>query len=180
MRKLFFILISFFSCSKIDENGFKDYIIKKGNHRSVCKYKTTYNENFKLEVIFDESAQYQSVDPINQYDVNKLWGVSDCGQGHMKSSIRFGWRWLNDTLEILWFKHQFGEFDFETIATVEINQVNNLELNISDTEYTLSVNGVSKTTPRSCSGVYKKYILYPYFGGDEVAPHNIKIKLKGV
>lgn len=34
--------------------------------------------------------------------------------------------------------------------------------------------------PRNC-GIrtnYNKYILWPYFGGDETAPHDIKIRLK--
>ncbi|RDC63253.1 hypothetical protein AHMF7616_01854 [Adhaeribacter pallidiroseus] len=31
---------------------------------------------------------------------------------------------------------------------------------------------------RGCSGTSDKYKLFPYFGGDETAPHNIKIEIK--
>jgi hypothetical protein len=32
--------------------------------------------------------------------------------------------------------------------------------------------------PRHCTGSnYTRYKLFPYFGGDEVAPHRIKIKI---
>ena len=31
---------------------------------------------------------------------------------------------------------------------------------------------------RPCFIEYKKYLLYPYFGGDETAPHDITIRIK--
>jgi hypothetical protein len=39
------------------------------------------------------------------------------------------------------------------------------------------VNGKTLFLPRHCSGTYRRYRLYPYFGGDEVAPHDITIKI---
>ena len=47
-------------------------------------------------------------------------------------------------------------------------------------KYILRVNGVVVEVNRVCTKDFKRYKLYPYFGGDERAPHNIKIKLKGV
>ena len=174
-------LSSLLCCKKVDENGFRIYTIKENNHRSGYRYCTTKDSIFKLEVIFDESAIYETVDPLNQYDVNKLWGLSDCGTGHMKNSIRFGWRWLNDSLEIHWFQHENGDFYFDKIKTVDINQIINLELELRESDYLLSVDGVTKTISRNCGNNNdKKYKLYPYFGGDETAPHNIKICIKEI
>ena len=31
---------------------------------------------------------------------------------------------------------------------------------------------------RNCPVEDKRYMLYPYFGGDETAPHDIKIQIK--
>ena len=151
MRKYILIFLALFGCKKIDENGFQTYTIKKGKHRSGWRYNTTRSNSFNIEVIFDESAQYTTVDPVNQYDVNKLWGVSDCGNNHS---------------------------DFEKITTVNINETNRMHLTISKNSYELRVNGVIKTVSRPCSGDYKRYKLYPYFGGDETAPHTIKIMIK--
>tara|TARA_Y100000361_G_C11159854_1_gene346512 strand:+ start:1357 stop:1902 length:546 start_codon:yes stop_codon:yes gene_type:complete len=178
MKKYLLIFLAFFSCKKIDENGFRIYTIKKDKHRSGWRYNTTRSNNFNIEVIFDESAQYTTDDPLNQYDVNKLWGVSDCGNDHHENSIRFGWRWLNDSLEILWYKRQLGEFTFEKITSVNLNETINMSLSIKDDKYELTVNGVTKETSRACSMDYKKYKLYPYFGGDEKAPHDITIRIK--
>lgn len=162
----------------IDKNGFKNYRIRKNRHRSVFRIRTTNKTNFKLQVIFDETAYYKSKDPINQYDINKLWGISDCGEHHMNCSIRFGWRYVNENLELFWFKHEGGEFIFEKIKNIEINKPINLEIDIIDGFYVLTVDRVSKYTTRPCSGDYKRYKLYPYFGGDEKAPHSINIKIK--
>ena len=180
MKKLLICLFSFLSCTKIDENGFKVFTIKEGSHRSGYRYKTSWSNKFKVECIFNNSAIYTTKDSLNQYDVNKLWGVSDCSNNHMKSSIRFGWRWLNDSLEILWFRHFNSNFDFGKITTVELNEIINLDLEIRGDKYILGVNGVVTEINRPCTQDFKRYYLYPYFGGDEVAPHTIKIKLKGV
>mgnify|MGYP001439792087 CR=1 FL=1 len=178
MKKFFLAILALVSCTKIDENGFKKYVIKKGNHVSGYRWNTTYENKFNIEVIFDESAKYTTVDPVNQYDVNKLWGVSDCGNNHSDNSIRFGWRWLNDSLEILWYRRVAGQFDFEKITTVNLHETNRMHLSINKNSYELRVNGVIKTVSRPCSQDFKRYKLYPYFGGDERAPHNITIRIK--
>ena len=178
MKRIFLAFIALISCSKIDENGFKSYIIKEGKHRSGWKWNTTRSNNFDIEVIFDESVKYTTIDPLNQYDVNKLWGVSDCGKHHSENSIRFGWRWLDDNLEILWYRRHANLFSFETITIVPLNETNYMNLSIKEDSYELSVNGVTTIISRPCSKDFKRYKLYPYFGGDEQAPHNIKIKIK--
>lgn len=162
----------------IDKNGFKKYKIRKNRHRSVCRVKATKKSNFKLQVIFDETAYYKSKDPINQYDINKLWGINDCGEHHMNCSIRFGWRYVEQNLELFWFKHEGGKFIFEKIKNIEINKPINLEIAILEGYYVITVDKISKYVSRPCSGDYMKYKLYPYFGGDEKAPHDINIKIK--
>mgnify|MGYP000486176078 CR=1 FL=1 len=43
-------------------------------------------------------------------------------------------------------------------------------------KYIFDVNGKKVETKRSCN-IEEYYLLYPYFGGDETAPHRIKIKI---
>lgn len=166
------------SCKKIDEDGYRTFKIKKGKHRSTFSYCTTKSNLINFKVMFDESAEYYTSDPLNQYDVNKLYGVSDCGSRHMENSIRFGWRWLNDSLEILWFKHEDGKFSFDKITSIDLNVPYDCSIELTDDSYILRIGTEEKIIDRKCAGKYKKYYLYPYFGGDETAPHDINIRIK--
>ena len=178
MRKLILIFLAFIGCSKIDEEGFKPYKIKKGKHRSGYRFKSDNRDYIEFQVIFDESAIYETKSIINQADINKLYGVSDCGRHHMEYSIRFGWRYFSNQLQILWFKHEAGEFSYEVIKSININQVYTLSLDITEDHYILCVDNVCTLTDRTCMKNYKRYYLYPYFGGDETAPHDITIRIK--
>jgi len=166
MKKWLFYFLVFIGCKKIDISGYQLFTIKKGKHISGYRYNSDYNNNIKFKAIFDSSAIYKTVNSTNQSDVNKLYGVSDCNKNHMEYSIRFGWRYYNNKLEILWFKHESGDFTFGVIKEIEINK-----------SYTYTLN-VCSIIPRKCNNEYKRYYLYPYFGGDETAPHNITIKIK--
>jgi len=178
MKKWMFCFLALVGCKKIDNEGYRTFTIKEGNHRSGYRYKANYNNHIEFKVIFDESAIYRTKNPSNQADVNKLYGVSDCGKSHMKYSMRFGWRYYGDSLQILWFKHEAGEFTFSVIADIEINKSYTCTLDIFEDEYIMSVDNISTVIPRACPNDYKRYYLYPYFGGDETAPHTIKIKIK--
>lgn len=177
---IFLLISSFFSCKKIDDDGFRVYTIKEGKHRSVTKYKTTYEDSFEIDVIFDENASYETVDPINQWDVNKLWGVSDCGNRHSENSIRFGWRWnlQNEAMEIMIYRRMHSNFEFKSLGFVNLGETNTMAMHINHDSYELCLNGECDTMARPCSQTFKKYFLYPYFGGDETAPHDITIRIK--
>jgi|TARA_B100001093_G_C26489326_1_gene868354 hypothetical protein len=171
----------FMSCKKIDENGFRDYVIKEGNHSSRTSYKTTKTNCLQFQAIFDESAIYQSIDSNNQYDINKLYGLSDCKDHHIKTSIRLGWRWLNDSLELHWFQHVNNNFSFDRITTINLNTIVNFSITFDNNYYYVSVDNDTITIDRPCNNQsIRKYYLYPYFGGDEKAPHDIKIKIKSI
>lgn len=178
MKRLILLFLTFIGCSKIDSEGFKTYKIKKNRHRSGYRYKADKRNLIEFQVIFDESAIYTSKSAYNQADVNKLYGVSDCGRNHMEYSIRFGWRYYDNKLQILWFKHTGGFFTFGVIKEVQINEIINCSLEITEDHYILGVDGTHAITDRTCMQNYKRYYLYPYFGGDETAPHNITIKIK--
>ena len=170
-------LIFLFSCTKITDD-YKTFTIKKGKHRSTNALNYSKDTVFGWNITFDSSAIYKCVDSLNQYDINKLIGWSDCGDSHTESSIRFGWRWLNDSLEIHWFKHEAGEFSFDLIKRVSICEEHYYELTIFRWDYKLVVDGTYVYVPRNCPRDKRRYQLYPYFGGDETAPHNIKIQIK--
>jgi hypothetical protein len=154
------------------------YLIKKGTH--YCKpnpLRFSSKNTISFTAVFDSSCIYQTVDPSNQNEINKLYGFSDCNSHHLENSARIGWRWSNDSLRIFGFVHYGGEMISQQITTAQIDSVLNCCITCLDTAYEFNVNGNVLLLPRHCSGKYTRYRLYPYFGGDETAPHKIKIQL---
>jgi len=180
MKKLFIFLLLLFGCKKIDQEGMEIFTIYEGTHRSTFKYRSTNSTYLEFEVKFDSSAIYKTTIEENQADINKLFGVSDCKSHHMDNSIRFGWRYYNERLQLLWFKHENEVFTYGFITYIKPNVNYICSIDIQSEYYVLCVNNTCEMVPRNC-GIrtnYNKYILWPYFGGDEPAPHDIKIRLK--
>ncbi|MDB5255606.1 MAG: hypothetical protein JWM14_301 [Chitinophagaceae bacterium] len=177
------IIFSFLGCSKKTDdpsppsfNG-KKYTIAPGAHETSdpIVFKTTSELKFKAK--FDSSAIYTTIDPSNQDDTNKLLGLSDCGTLHQTNSARFGWRWVNNQLEIMAYCY-IGEIRPEPVrvAIVELNTVNTYSIAFKSDRYIFTVNDTNKVeVPKSCDYNGLRYKLYPYFGGDEPAPHEINI-----
>jgi hypothetical protein len=154
------------------------YIIKKGAHYCSPNPLTfTSQSQISFKAVFDSSCIYRTVDPANQNDINKLYGFSDCNTQHLENSARIGWRWSKDSLRIFGFVHNNSQMLYKEITTVKIDSVIKCSIICLDTQYKFKVNGKILLLPRHCSGTYSRYMLYPYFGGDEVAPHEIKIRI---
>lgn len=156
--------------------GLKTYVIKKGNHDSGQHVSVVTKNNLKFQTIFDDSAIYTTQASANQGDINKLYGFSDCDSAHHDNSARFGWRWFNNQLEIHAYTYVDGVRSSQYIKSVNLNQTHSYQLNIVSDHYELIVDDTKISMPRGCGTTsILKYKLYPYFGGDEVAPHDIKI-----
>lgn len=181
MKKFLFLigsgLIFLFGCLKKDESGFYIFKIKKGDHRSTTRYQRVSTNSLNFTIILTESCKYQSNSPDNQLDINKVFGMSD-GGNHMNNSARIGWRYYNNKLELHAYTHYNGNFDFKKICDVDADKEYNCQISYMDGYYNFVVNSVSVTMPRFENSDKKKYLLYPYFGGDETAPQDITIKVK--
>lgn len=165
--------------STLKHNGFKTYKIKMGQHRSIISGRFMRTKTLDFKTIFDNSAIYKTSDPKNQSDINKLYGFSDCNSHHQTNSARFGWRWYNNQLQILAYVYNDKKLNYQLIDSIKLNKEYNYILIIKDSEYIFSVNNKSITMKRTAkckNGFY--YKLFPYFGGDEKAPHDITIKIK--
>ena len=97
------------------------------------------------------------------------------------NSIRFGWRYSaeKDKVEVFGYQYQDGVRHYEHMTDVQIGQTATYQISLEENEYMLSVNGEvlsMKRTHNKKLGVY--YMLFPYFGGNERAPHDIKIYIK--
>lgn len=155
------------------------YLIRKGQHSTTSSsFKSLRTKSLVFDAIFDNSAIYTSIDPVNQADINKLYGLADCGTEHQTNSARFGWRWFNNSLQLFAYVYYNRIRASEYITTIDLNKAYRYELVLDGYNYIFRVNGQEVIMPRGCSGTGLGYQLYPYFGGDEVAPHDITIKIR--
>lgn len=161
---------------------FAKYTIQKGNQ--YCDgnaYKAVETNEMSFVVKFDSSAIYETQSAENQYDINKLYGFSDNNADHHQYSARFGWRWSGGALCLFAYIYNNAVVTSKELATVNIGAEINCSIKVTPTNYLFTVNSVTTQLPRmAATEKAKGYQLYPYFGGDEVAPHQINIWIKDV
>jgi hypothetical protein len=162
------------------KDHWKTYTIDSASH--FCKNNDL--ASFKTDVlsfitIFDESAKYTSQKSANQSDINKLYGFSDCGGFHQQNSARFGWNWQDNALRIYAYVYKNGTRISKEMAKVDLGRENAFKIQKQSGKYIFTVNGQHATViDAGCSTPVEGYRLYPYFGGDEQAPHRITIRIK--
>jgi len=185
---IFFVLFCLGGCAKEIEKPansdrkessptFIQYNILKGNQYCDKNNLVTVKLSLlKFKVRFDSSAIYKTSCAENQSDINKLFGFSDNNQLHHEYSARFGWRWSDSALRLFAYVYNDGKMSFKELGTVAIGKENDCSISVSGEEYIFKLNGAELIMPRaSTTPEAEGYQLYPYFGGDEPAPHNISI-----
>jgi hypothetical protein len=127
-------------------------------------------------VRFDSSAIYETQLAENQYDINKLYGFSDNNTDHHQYSARFGWRWSDKALRLFAYVYNEGAVTSKELTRIDIGTEINCSIKLNGAHYLFTANGTTTEMPRlSTTEKAKGYQLYPYFGGDELAPHQINI-----
>ena len=165
---------------KVDTSSFVKYTILNG--QQYCD-KTAFvpvkYQQLDFQVKFDSSAVYQASVKSNQDDINKLFGFSDNNTQHHDFSARFGWRWSNNALRLFAYIYNHGLVSSRELGTVEIGTVNNCSIKVEKSAYLFYLNGTETSLPRESTTILAEgYKLFPYFGGDEFAPHTISIWIK--
>ena len=182
MKKLLVLCLAIVSCTKnVDDLGFRTYVIPEGQHRSGSYFNHPDNSRINFQFILDESAEYTTEIPENQNDVNKIYGFSDFGKAHQKYSIRLGWRYVKGNVELCWLKRENSNNSSGFIKNVELNEIYNAVIDIKTFYYVIVVNNdttMVRRRPDGFWGTIRRYYLYPYFGGNEFAPHDITIKIR--
>ena len=117
-------------------------------------------------------------------DLNKLAGIG-YGTNHHNNSVRI--TWLPD------FDHQgviklYGytyderktdpKFASQHICDVNVMQPCTASIVSQNNKYTITVNGSSITMDNSITDPNLCFRLYPYFGGNNTAPHDMTIELE--
>ena len=188
------LAISITSCQKsfefsdpdIDERelmkSFTKYHIPQGKQYAENNTPIAVDrQELKFQVRFDNSAIYKTADPSNQDDINKLYGFSDNSAQHHQFSARIGWRWSGDSLRLFAYIYNNSVRISDEITTVAIGKINDCSIKVNGNRYIFTVNNSTILMPRAATTPQASgYKLYPYFGGDEVAPHDIDIWIKEV
>lgn len=165
----------------------KKHIIYKGLHRpfpfKIKGLNRIEDYIFKKTFRFTESCRY-NMHTEDQYDWNKLYGVSFGIFGIHKNSARFVWRYdlATQKIEIGAYWYIDGYRNYYTLCSVEINDTINFKMTFLHDSIVFTV--LDDLMPTS------KYVLYMnedileknryecgiYFGGNRRAPQRIEIK----
>jgi hypothetical protein len=120
---------------------------------------------------------------VNQADINKLYGFTEDNlTNDHYNSARIGWRWYHEELQLMGYCYNEGQVSYGLIkGNIELGKEVFCSIKKDDGKYIFSVDGSIFTLPRkSTSSKFAGFKLYPYFGGDETAPHEIKILIKDI
>ncbi|MCS6823954.1 MAG: hypothetical protein NZ529_06630 [Cytophagaceae bacterium] len=160
---------------------FETFTIKAGTHRSTQKVSLLQRKQLKFIAYFDSSAIYTLSDSVEQYDINKLFGFSDCGTLHEQNSARFGWRYLNNRIEIFAYVYCNGVRHTQYLTCVSPFEQVIYQIIAENNFYIFNVKDAYAELPRACNDEHNiKYHLFPYFGGTLEAPHDINIYIKEI
>jgi len=154
-----------------------EYLIRKGAHYAdQTSFQVVSYDTLRFTAVFDNSAVYQTLDPENQEDINKLYGFSDNNDNHQEFSARFGWNWARGALRLYAYVYNAGKRESREITSIDIGKEYLCSIIIAGNQYIFSVKDTTIEMPReSKSPEGSGYKLFPYFGGDEGAPHDIRI-----
>jgi hypothetical protein len=153
------------------------YVIKAGNHYSDQNMLQVMNRNsMAATVTFDSSAIYASRDAVNQADVNKVMGFSDGGTDHQHNSARLGWSWSGANLVLYAYAYVNQVRVVKTLGNFPLNSPIDCTIKAEKDFYYFTAGNAADSIPRYCVDYTgSRYKLFPYFGGDEIAPHDVRI-----
>jgi hypothetical protein len=166
-----------------------EFTISEGDHdgspKSVVAMETdaTFDRQLSFEAYFHGDTRYESVDPVNQYDWNKLMGLTS--SDHQYNSIRLGWRYNpdEDAIDLGYYGYLNGVRQTHELATVALERWVPVTLRFSTTGTTATADGVSASEAGvvdTTAGGSTFIMQTAYFGGDEVAPHDIHIDVRNI
>ena len=161
------------------------FLIKKGKHycnQFLHKFLNllTFKKKLQYIVKFNSSCAY-SLNEKDQMDINKLFGFSN-GFYHHQDSARFGWSYLNGKIVLHAYCYNNGKRVNSYICRVELEDENKLTIFVEDSCYVFEVEKL-KTGSKSKVKIFKEkkfsfgYNLWPFFGGNNPAPHDMSIEM---
>jgi hypothetical protein len=164
------------------------YTIHKGKHRSwPFIFGLHVKPWMERDVVFDDTAAYDLPGNEDDSDVNKLFGFGYLNGGHHKDSARFGWNYNNESGRINLFVYCYVNGNRIIQHICSVLPYHKVRLRIAETlsgEYWFAVHdGVENWNEMGFVRIpytHNKKIRYKlgcFFGGNNPAPQDIKIKI---
>jgi len=170
-------------------HDFKKYTIKKGKHYPKGLHVgIAFRPSITFEAYFDENCLYD-MKGVDKYDINKLYGFATTWHHH-RQSARVGWRCLDGkNIQIVTYSYNNGtrEND-ETDVLGIVKPGEKFMCGIVDLEesylYAFRKSNELKDVffhdAKKPDWFFFNYKLYPYFGGNKTAPHDMDIYIRKV
>ena len=154
------------------------YTIRKGSHASNWFPKFTLSNKVYFSFTFETNPSYLLENKQDQKDTNKIFGISDSWHHH-QHSIRIGWRHNSDTNQTTYcvYYYRDGEHYTEDLGPLKIYQDTYVYIEIKKDCYRVTTIDKQVDILRTSKWFGPRYFLYPYFGGQQVAPKQFKIKI---
>ena len=151
--------------------------INKGKHSFFKLPRFSFKRNIELNFTLIGDFSYKTDDITNQSDTNKIFGISDAIY-HRNDSIRIGFRYYKDNLELLSYYYNNGIHYAEKISNIKENNNYNIKINILDKHYQIIFDNNSYLYPRTSRWNFVRYLLFPYFGGQKRKKKDLSFKLE--
>jgi len=168
-----------------------DFRIRRGAHDStprgitdIC-VATRTNRTLTYQILFTPSCAYTTAQPGNQLDWNKAPGFSTVFIH--RNSIRLGWRYLpaEDKVELGFYGYIQGQRIEQALTKVALDTWTDIEVRMHDGG--LAVRAGPNRYERNQSLGFSSWFPTPtmvlrtcYFGGDETAPHDMTVRVRGM
>ena len=166
------------------------YEIKKGNHyASISIFEKIGGIGWKIKTLsvrFVFRKECWWAPPRNQddYDLNKLAGIG-FGTNHHNNSVRLAWvpdfesQGMIKVYGYTYDEKKAGQkFTMTFIKSVHVQDTITGKIDSRDGGYFITVNDVTIRMDNVNSDPNLCFKLYPYFGGNNTAPHDMVIELE--
>jgi hypothetical protein len=169
MKRLTIILTLFIcACNPFGVTPEAGYVIEAGQHNSTSKIRAKIGERVDFTFTFDPTHFYY--DELPTLDINKLYGLT--GLNIHKNSARFGWRDNDGIIEVFAYWYKNGVRGFELLGTADMFEKNYYHVAMTGKQYRWVFKDREFIVPDT-KNVLTVARSWPYFGGNEPAPHRM-------
>jgi hypothetical protein len=163
-------------------SAYREYFIPRDQHDALgISLQQVNKKELRFMVVFDSTCIYANRKPENARDINKLYGFSDCSSLHHNNSARVGWLWNGKAIELYAYCYSDSVRSNKLLGSLALEQAAELSIRVEPGQYIFLWDGKETAMARGCdSPVIGGFKLFPYFGGDETSPHDMRIFIKEI
>lgn len=168
------LLALMLGCSVFSDEASDIYYIEQGEHQDsrFSIPSPIFSERYDIVFTFNELHLYS--DELQTSDINKLYGITS-PKIH-QNSARFGWRNIqDDEIEIFAYWYKDGVRGFELIGTTKPKEQNHYSIDVTGHRYVWCFQDIEYVVEGTKN--IATFKAYPYFGGDNPAPHYMYFKI---